>query len=63
MEETRGGRALCGQDSMALSAGQRAALLAARRDMLARLGELLSTRRALQARLRASTLAMLVRTL
>ena len=46
---------------MGLSAQQKAALAAGRRDILARFGELLHERRTVQARLRASTLALLVR--
>ena len=46
---------------MALSVEQKAALLAGRQELLARFGELLQERRAMQARLRAYTLAMLVR--
>ena len=52
---------LCGQENMGLSAEQKAALAAGRRDILARFGELLHERRTVQARLRASTLALLVR--
>lgn len=48
---------------MGLSTEQKLALLAARRELLARFGELLQERRAVQARLRASTAAMLVRRL
>ena len=52
---------LCMQESLALSAEQKAALLASRRELLARFGELLQERRAMQARLRAFTLPVLVR--